>query len=144
MQRPLALALPLAFWLGAPLGALPGAAWIAGAACLGLLAAARRLDGAGGPTMLLAALVGGALAGAVEHRWSADTPPHPPDMPLSATVEAVELRGPWVDVRLRPDAWPRHRIRLRSSRRPPGVAPGARVIATGRLRRLMPDRKSVV
>lgn len=131
MSRLVAICLPLAFWFGAGLGAVPGAAWLA----LGALLVARLSAGPAG--MLLAAAAGGALCGVGEHRWQDALPAEPPTAPIEATVRAVNLRGEAVDVTLAADGSP-HFGTLRLPRRPRGLAPGARVRAVGRFRTLAP------
>lgn len=135
MSRTLAVALPVAFWLGARGSvAADGVPWLA----LGTLALLAFTRPPGPMALVLAAAAGGALCGAGERRWRAATPPTPPSSPFEATVSAVTLRGPWVDVRLAPDTHPDHRAIVRLTRRPPGLAPGARVRAVARLRSLAP------
>lgn len=143
MARPLACALALAFWIGTALGAAPGAAWIGGLVLIALAVAAVRpgpldLGWRPGPPLVLAAAAAGALAGSAEARWDAATPPAPPATPLWGRVEAVDLSGARITLRIAPDLHPAHRVHLDIEHRPPGLAPGARVRAVGRLRPLYP------
>lgn len=120
MQHPW-LVLALSFWAGTLLGA---AGPLAGAALLGaaLLARSRWL------AVALVAVGAGSLAAAAEVAWEAAAPAQAPAAPFAGTVEDVHLAGDRIRVTVAPDPAPRWRVEVWQDARPPGLAPGARVL----------------
>lgn len=128
------------FWLLAALALMGGYLWplgmfvLAPAAVVGVYRA--RLPGA--LVALWAALfISGASAAMAEAAWRARRL-EPPRLPALAVVETVDLAGDGVRVRLVFEASlqaSEDRARLRLDTRPPGLAPGARVLVTGLARR---------
>lgn len=136
MDRAFVVALALTFWGGATMGLASGGRW--GALDVGALAVlggcavgCRRLAWRPASCLLLAALLGGVLAGRRDARW-VEAVPGVPSSPLIGEVQAVRLVGARVDVVVTPDAHPAHALALRLDRRPAGVAAGARVRVVGR------------
>ena len=80
----------------------------------------------------LAAIAAGAVTGSSQTAWRQHAAPRP-STPLVGTVERVTLRGPSVEIWVAPDPTPLQRVRVRQHARPPGLAPGARVLLTGTL-----------
>jgi competence protein ComEC len=86
---------------------------------------------------LVMALLAGAVAGRATPSWSEGLGP-PPATPAPGRVVAVDLVGDGVRILVELDAAPGARVRSSAGHRPPGLAPGARVLVTGSLRRPPP------
>ncbi len=119
------------FWLGSVCsGWAPG--WLlAGVALVGLW-------GRGRGAVLLLGWVAGAVAGLGEAAWWTRAPAAEPAVPCAGVVESVRLAGGRVEVVVRPDEAPGYRVASWQDRRPAGLAPGARVLVHGPLRRPPP------
>lgn len=91
------------------------------------------------PGLALACLTfaAGGAARHQENRWSIDAPAGL-NLPVDGTVIDCLQRGSRYRLRIRPDTTPDHWIDARLSTRPHGMAAGARVLVTGRLRPLDP------
>lgn len=127
MQRPW-LAIAAIFLLGALTGALGLFA------LLGAVFWLRQRPGLSTMCLILAA--GSALA-TLEDQWTADAPGRP-SLPAEGEVIDCVQRGARFRVRVRLDAAPDHWVDARLDHRPAGLAAGARVRLTGRLRGLDP------
>lgn len=112
---------------------LPGWGSLAAGGLAGWLAWKRRWAWRPLALVLCAGLAGivSSLAG---RAWEGALPAIP-ETPLEGTAEVVDLAGDGVRVVVRPDATPAHLVRVRLDERPRGLAPGARVLVTRKLRR---------
>lgn len=129
------------FWFLAVLAYVTGAVlgpWVAGAlGGAGVLFVWRRRAPVRPALGLACALLAGAAAGRATPAW-VDALGAPPALPAAGEVVSVDLTGDGVRILVALDAAPGARVRLSGTERPPGLAPGARVLVTGALRRAPP------
>jgi competence protein ComEC len=129
------------FWFLALLvfvaGATVGPGWAGALAIIGLIASRRWLGSLRPGLALAGALMAGAAAGRATPAW-VDALGPPPAGPVAGEVVSVDLVADGVRIVVEPDATPGRRVRLSGNARPRGLAPGARVLVTGALRRPPP------
>lgn len=127
MQRPW-LAIAGTFLIGALLGAI---------ALIGALGAALWLRRRPGLSVMCLVFAAGGACASIEDQW-ADAGPARPGLPAEGEVIDCVQRGARHRLRVRLDAAPDHWVDATLDHRPRGLAAGARVLLTGRLRALDP------